>query len=275
MCAYGPMILGYGHPAVEAAVAEQLAGGDCLPLPGPRMVELAERLVALTPRADFAVFGKNGADATSWAVDVARAHTGRPRIARVRGAYHAARPVGPAASPRRPGALPRRPARVRVERPRRAGRPLRRAPGRDRGGHDGPVRPPDRRRPRPRLLRRAPRPLRRARRALRDGRRARGLPLQPGRLLRALRGRARPDLLLQGHRQRPRALGRARPGSAAPGGRAHLLHRLVLLRERRLRGRAGHPRRPGAHRRDRAHPADRRGSCATASPSRRGATASR
>ena len=92
MCAYGPMILGYGHPAVEAAVAEQLAGGDCLPLPGPRMVELAERLVTLTPRADFAVFGKNGADATSWAVDVARAHTGRPRIARVRGAYHAARP---------------------------------------------------------------------------------------------------------------------------------------------------------------------------------------
>jgi glutamate-1-semialdehyde 2,1-aminomutase len=86
------MILGYGHPAVEAAVAEQLAAGDCLSLPGPRMVELAERLVALTPRADFAVFGKNGADATSWAVDVARAHTGRPRIARVRGAYHAARP---------------------------------------------------------------------------------------------------------------------------------------------------------------------------------------
>ena len=33
MCAYGPIILGYGHPAVEAAVAEQLAGGDCLPCP--------------------------------------------------------------------------------------------------------------------------------------------------------------------------------------------------------------------------------------------------
>ena len=92
MCAYGPMLVGYGHPAVEAAVAEQLASGDCLPLPGPRMVELAERLVALTPRADFAVFGKNGADVTSWAVDVARAHTGRPLIARARGAYHAARP---------------------------------------------------------------------------------------------------------------------------------------------------------------------------------------
>ena len=92
MCAYGPMILGYGHPAVEAAVAEQLGAGACLPLPGPRMVELAERLVALTPRADLVVFGKNGADATSWAVDVARAHTGRPCIARVAGAYHGARP---------------------------------------------------------------------------------------------------------------------------------------------------------------------------------------
>jgi glutamate-1-semialdehyde 2,1-aminomutase len=92
MCAYGPMILGYGHPAVESAVAEQVAAGDCLPLPGPRMVELADRLVALTPRADLVVFGKNGADATSWAVDVARAHTGRPRILRARGAYHAARP---------------------------------------------------------------------------------------------------------------------------------------------------------------------------------------
>ena len=92
MCAYGPMVLGYRHPAVEKAVAEQLACGDCLPLPGPRMVELAERLVALTPLADLVVFGKNGADATSWAVDVARAHTGRPRIARVAGAYHGARP---------------------------------------------------------------------------------------------------------------------------------------------------------------------------------------
>jgi glutamate-1-semialdehyde 2,1-aminomutase len=92
MCAYGPMVLGYRHPVVEKAVAEQLACGDCLPLPGPRMVELAERLVALTPRADLVVFGKNGADATSWAVDVARAHTGRPRIARVAGAYHGARP---------------------------------------------------------------------------------------------------------------------------------------------------------------------------------------
>ena len=92
MCAYGPMVLGYRHPDVEKAVADQLACGDCLPLPGPRMVELAERLVALTPRADLVVFGKNGADATSWAVDVARAHTGRPRIARVLGGYHGTRP---------------------------------------------------------------------------------------------------------------------------------------------------------------------------------------
>ena len=153
MCAYGPMILGYGHPAIEAAVAEQLAGGDCLPLPGPRMVELAERLVAVTPRADFAVFGKNGADATSWAVDVA-ARPHRPAADRPGpGRVSRRAPVGPPPPPRRARPLPRRPARVRLERPRRAGRPLRRAPGRDRGGDDRPVRPPDRRGPRPRLLR--------------------------------------------------------------------------------------------------------------------------
>ena len=72
------------------------------------MVELAERLVASTPRADLVVFGKNGADATSWAVDVARAHTGRPRIARVAGAYHGARPW---TMPRLPGV----PAQITVK----------------------------------------------------------------------------------------------------------------------------------------------------------------
>src|SRR3981081_4866891 len=67
MCAYGPMILGYGHPAVESAVAEQVAAGDCLPLPGPRMVELAERLAGATPRRGPGVVGRDSAAAAGWA----------------------------------------------------------------------------------------------------------------------------------------------------------------------------------------------------------------
>jgi glutamate-1-semialdehyde 2,1-aminomutase len=51
-------------------------------------VELAERLVALTPWAAWAVFAKNGSDVCTWAVQVARAATGRRKILVAKGAYH-------------------------------------------------------------------------------------------------------------------------------------------------------------------------------------------
>ena len=62
MCAYGPMILGYNHPKVEAAAAEQKAKGDCLSLPSPIWVDLAERMIDLIASADWVSFGKNGSD---------------------------------------------------------------------------------------------------------------------------------------------------------------------------------------------------------------------
>jgi glutamate-1-semialdehyde 2,1-aminomutase len=88
MCSYGPMLLGHNHPKVDAAAASQAERGDCLSGPGPIMVELAERLVAITPFADWFLFGKNGSDMTTWAVQVARAHTGRNKIIMAQGTYH-------------------------------------------------------------------------------------------------------------------------------------------------------------------------------------------
>ncbi|MBN1343555.1 MAG: aminotransferase class III-fold pyridoxal phosphate-dependent enzyme [Phycisphaerae bacterium] len=88
ICAYGPMLVGYNHPKVEAAAAAQREKGDCLSGPSPLMVELAERLVQMTPFADWFVFAKNGSDMTTWAVQVARAHTGRNKILMAQGAYH-------------------------------------------------------------------------------------------------------------------------------------------------------------------------------------------
>ena len=88
MCAYGPVVLGYRHPGVEAAVARQAELGDCLNHPAPVMVDLAERLVSLIDFAAWAVFGKNGSDMTTWCVQVAREHTGRKKILLVEGAYH-------------------------------------------------------------------------------------------------------------------------------------------------------------------------------------------
>jgi glutamate-1-semialdehyde 2,1-aminomutase len=92
MCSWGPIILGHKHPAVTEAVQQQMAAGDCLNGPTERMVELAERLVRLVPHADWALFSKNGTDATTTCVTVARAASGRRKILAARGAYHGAVP---------------------------------------------------------------------------------------------------------------------------------------------------------------------------------------
>jgi glutamate-1-semialdehyde 2,1-aminomutase len=92
MCSYGPVVLGHQHPAVEAAVAAQAELGDCQNGPAPVMIDLAELLVATVQHADWAMFAKNGTDATTMCCTIARAQTGRRRILVARGAYHGAAP---------------------------------------------------------------------------------------------------------------------------------------------------------------------------------------
>src|SRR5580698_1717377 len=76
MCSWGPIILGHHAAQVEAAVRRQQAQGDCMNGPGEAMVELAEILVETIPHADWVQFQKNGTDATTIAVTIARAGTG-------------------------------------------------------------------------------------------------------------------------------------------------------------------------------------------------------
>jgi glutamate-1-semialdehyde 2,1-aminomutase len=92
MCSYGPVVLGHRHPAVERAAAAQAELADCQNGPGAVMVELAELLVDTVQHADWAMFAKNGTDATTICCTIARAHTGRSRILVARGAYHGAAP---------------------------------------------------------------------------------------------------------------------------------------------------------------------------------------
>jgi len=92
MCSYGPVLLGHKHPAVEAAARAQAALADCQNGPAPVMVELGEALVATVRHADWAMFAKNGTDATTTCCTIARAQTGRKRILAARGAYHGAAP---------------------------------------------------------------------------------------------------------------------------------------------------------------------------------------
>src|SRR5713101_7193954 len=79
--ALGPVILGHNDPDVTAAVQKQIADGVTFSLPHPLEVEVAELLVQMIPCAEMVRFGKNGSDATSGAVRVARAFTGRQMIA--------------------------------------------------------------------------------------------------------------------------------------------------------------------------------------------------
>jgi glutamate-1-semialdehyde 2,1-aminomutase len=92
MCSYGPVVLGHRHPAVEAAAAAQAELADCQNGPAEVMVDLAELLVDTVRHADWAMFAKNGTDATTICCTIARAHTGRSRILVATGAYHGAAP---------------------------------------------------------------------------------------------------------------------------------------------------------------------------------------
>ncbi|MBL8581025.1 MAG: aminotransferase class III-fold pyridoxal phosphate-dependent enzyme [Rhizobiaceae bacterium] len=92
ICGWGPTILGYNDVDVEAAAADQRARGDAMNGPSERLVELAELLVETVPHADWAMFSKNGTDATTACVTIARAGTGRRKVLVARGAYHGAIP---------------------------------------------------------------------------------------------------------------------------------------------------------------------------------------
>ena len=88
MCGYGPILLGYNHPEINACTAEVQSLGDCFNHPTEYSVRLAEKLTQTIDSADWAVFGKNGSDMTNWSIRVAREFTGKKRIAKASHAYH-------------------------------------------------------------------------------------------------------------------------------------------------------------------------------------------
>jgi glutamate-1-semialdehyde 2,1-aminomutase len=92
MCGYGPIVLGYGDPDVEAAAAAQRARGDLMTGPAECQVELAELVVETIPHADWVLFAKNGTDATTACVTIARAGTQRRKVLVAKGSYHGAAP---------------------------------------------------------------------------------------------------------------------------------------------------------------------------------------
>jgi glutamate-1-semialdehyde 2,1-aminomutase len=73
--------LGYCDKEVDDAVQEQLKNGVTFSLPHQLEMEVAEKMVELIPCAEMVRFGKNGSDATSAAIRLARAYTGKEQVA--------------------------------------------------------------------------------------------------------------------------------------------------------------------------------------------------
>ena len=76
----GAVTIGYHDPEINEAIQKQLEKGISFTLPNTLEVKLAEKLVKILPAAGMVRFVKNGSDATSAAVRLARAFTGRDLV---------------------------------------------------------------------------------------------------------------------------------------------------------------------------------------------------
>jgi len=77
----GTNILGYGHPEVDSAVRGAIDAGNMSTLNCPEEVYLAERLIELHPWAQMARFARSGGEANAIAIRIARAASGRDKVA--------------------------------------------------------------------------------------------------------------------------------------------------------------------------------------------------
>jgi glutamate-1-semialdehyde 2,1-aminomutase len=85
---YTSLIHGHAHPAVTEAATRRLARGASFPLPTPEEIDLAALIVERVPTVDRVRFTNSGSEAVMMAIKAARGFTGRPKIAKVEGAYH-------------------------------------------------------------------------------------------------------------------------------------------------------------------------------------------
>ena len=87
LCAYGPVVIGYREEEIDNAVIEQIKEkGICFSLTQKLQNELVNKLRELIPSSEMASIVKTGSDATTIAIRVARAYTGKKKIARC--GYH-------------------------------------------------------------------------------------------------------------------------------------------------------------------------------------------
>ncbi|RLI14581.1 glutamate-1-semialdehyde 2,1-aminomutase, partial [Candidatus Bathyarchaeota archaeon] len=82
------LILGHSPPAVVEAVRKQLERGTHFGTSHELEVKLAEKIVKMVPSAEMVRFTNSGTEANMYATRLARAYTGKNKIAKFEGGWH-------------------------------------------------------------------------------------------------------------------------------------------------------------------------------------------
>ena len=85
---YGPMILGHNHPTVARAAKKQIDEGTMYGASHDKAIEYIKMVRKALPSIEMFRFANSGTEATMHPLRVARAYTGRDKIAKAEGSYH-------------------------------------------------------------------------------------------------------------------------------------------------------------------------------------------
>jgi len=85
---YGPGILGYADPRIDAAAIDGMKTGGVFALSTEREYEVAARISKMVPAAELVRFSNSGTEAVMAALRLARAFTGKDSHIIVEGGYH-------------------------------------------------------------------------------------------------------------------------------------------------------------------------------------------
>ncbi|MFH1003548.1 MAG: aminotransferase class III-fold pyridoxal phosphate-dependent enzyme [Chloroflexota bacterium] len=85
---HGGLLLGHNHPAVVAAVQEQLPKGFHYSACNELELEMAELVCKLVPCADKVRWATSGTEANMLAIRIARGYTGKKKVIKFRGHFH-------------------------------------------------------------------------------------------------------------------------------------------------------------------------------------------
>jgi glutamate-1-semialdehyde 2,1-aminomutase len=85
---YGPAILGYADPRVDAAARAGMEVGGVFALSTERELSVAERIARMVPAAELVRFSNSGTEAVMAALRLARAYTGKDDYVILEGSYH-------------------------------------------------------------------------------------------------------------------------------------------------------------------------------------------